>query len=123
MRDFWARCLDAGLKFIWQPHQLTGFYLHGEGQAGLFPPAKYLLYRVGWQARVDGRPCRLLRAYGDFMGCVIEPGQHMVRFSCEPASLRDGSRLSYVGLALIAGWSLFSWRTRTIGAANVRTVA
>jgi hypothetical protein len=45
-RVFYARCLAAGHSFLWFPHEFTGFYLHGEGQAGLYHPMNWILYRM-----------------------------------------------------------------------------
>lgn len=42
---FYAQCLRAGEDFIWYPSQWSGFYLHGEGQAGMFHPLHLLGYR------------------------------------------------------------------------------
>ena len=45
-RVFYARCLAEGHSFLWFPHEYTGVYLHGEGQAGLYHPLNWLLYRL-----------------------------------------------------------------------------
>jgi len=45
-RVFYARCLSEGHSFLWFPHEYTGVYLHGEGQAGLYHPLNWLLYRL-----------------------------------------------------------------------------
>ena len=45
MRLFYADALANGTDFIWYPHYFGGFYLHGEGQAALYHPANWLLYR------------------------------------------------------------------------------
>ena len=44
----------------------------------------------------------MVRAYADFMGCVVDAGDHRVRFEFEPESLRAGKRMSAVGASLIA---------------------
>ncbi len=51
----------------------------------------------GWQASIDGRPCPVVRVYGDFMGCVVGPGRHAVEFRFRPWSLRAGAWLSALG--------------------------
>ncbi len=43
-RMFYAHCLDSGLAFDWFPNMHCGFYLQGEGQAGLYHPLHRLLY-------------------------------------------------------------------------------
>ncbi len=70
-------------------------------------PAPQLLvvaerFHAGWEARVDGEPRPVLRANGDFMGCLVEPGDRRVELRFRPRSLRDGRILSYCGLALLA---------------------
>jgi len=57
-------------------------------------------YHPGWQATIDGRPERLLRVNGDFLGCVVPGGKHEVRLEFRPASLRWGLWLSCAGLLL-----------------------
>jgi Bacterial membrane protein YfhO len=58
-------------------------------------------YHVGWQAKIDGESCRVLRVYGDFMGCVVNAGVHIVEFNFNPQSLRLGSWISVLGVGLI----------------------
>jgi hypothetical protein len=65
-------------------------------------------YHDGWQANVDGEPAPVLRLYGDFMGCVVEPGKHMVTFSFRPKSLVVGARISLMGIGLAVLSFLFS---------------
>src|SRR5215471_10262273 len=45
-RFFYAHSLKNGEGFIWWPDVLGGYYLHGEGQAGLYHPVHLLLYRL-----------------------------------------------------------------------------
>ena len=64
-------------------------------------------YHDGWRATVDGQDRPVLRVYGDFMGCVVEPGEHAVSFSFEPRSVRLGGWLSTLGIALmLLSWSM-----------------
>ena len=44
LRYFYAQCIDRGLDFDYLPHLFDGFYLHGEGQVGMYHPAHILLY-------------------------------------------------------------------------------
>ncbi|MCZ6463240.1 MAG: hypothetical protein O7A09_02795, partial [Proteobacteria bacterium] len=60
----------------------------------------------GWVARVDGVPARVVRVYGDFLGCVVESGQHQVTFDLDPPSLRLGRNISLA--ALFAAISLYT---------------
>jgi hypothetical protein len=57
-------------------------------------------YYSGWQATVDGKPAKVVRAYGDFMGCVVPPGSHTIQFRFAPFSLALGKWLTLAGLAL-----------------------
>ncbi len=57
-------------------------------------------YHDGWRASVDGRETPVVRAYGDFMGCVVDAGTHKVEFSFRPKSLRVGAWFSALGLGL-----------------------
>lgn len=78
-------------------------------------PAKRLLvvsesYHPGWKAEVDGRPQAVLRANGDFLGCVVGAGRHEVVLEFRPQSLRNGRLVSCLGLALLVvslavGWA------------------
>lgn len=45
-RLFYAGCLDAGDDFAWCPNLFCGFDLHGEGQAGMYHPLHFFLYRA-----------------------------------------------------------------------------
>lgn len=71
-------------------------------------------WHEGWQVKVDGTPRPVLRVYGDFMGCVVEAGQHEVEFSFQPRSLRVGKWLTGLGLGLILFSFLGSLFTREI---------
>lgn len=45
LRHFYAECLAGGHAFDYLPHLFNGFHLHGEGQAGMYHPARWTLYR------------------------------------------------------------------------------
>jgi hypothetical protein len=45
LRHLFHEALRAGDTVLWTPSIFAGFYLHGEGQAGLFHPLHQLLYR------------------------------------------------------------------------------
>jgi hypothetical protein len=61
-------------------------------------------HHEGWRAVVDESPCRLRRAYGDYLACVVPAGRHRVRFSFEPTSLRRGALLSALALVSTVVW-------------------
>ena len=64
-------------------------------------------HHPGWRLRIDGEPAPVVRTYGDFMGAVVEPGEHVVELEFRPRSLEVGGALSALGLLLAgAGWWL-----------------
>ncbi len=46
LRYLYQEALHAGDTVLWTPSIFAGFYLHGEGQIGLFHPFHQLLYRI-----------------------------------------------------------------------------
>jgi hypothetical protein len=46
LRYLYHEALQAGDTVLWTPAIFAGFYLHGEGQGGLFHPFHQLLYRI-----------------------------------------------------------------------------
>jgi uncharacterized membrane protein YfhO len=63
----------------------------------------------GWHATVDGRPREVLRVYGNFLACVVEPGERRVELHFMPASFVRGAAVTIVGLAgLVAGLLLLA---------------
>jgi len=60
----------------------------------------------GWQATVDGVQTPILRANLAFRGIALEPGQHQVIFTYQPASWMLGARISLIALALLAATPL-----------------
>lgn len=45
MRFFQAEALARGFDFLWFPYAYAGFHLHGEGQASLYHPLQWAMYR------------------------------------------------------------------------------
>jgi hypothetical protein len=81
-------------------------------------PARQLLviadrYHPGWRADVDGQDQPVVRVNGDFLGCVVAPGQHRVVLRFDPWSHRAGRALSLLGLVLMLAMSVPSLRPRT----------
>jgi hypothetical protein len=58
-------------------------------------------FHPGWRAQVAGQDRPVVRVNGDFMGCVVPPGEHLVRWRFEPDSLRLGRWVSGLGLGLM----------------------
>ncbi|MBC7966950.1 MAG: hypothetical protein H7Z17_13610 [Fuerstia sp.] len=55
----------------------------------------------GWNATVDGATVPIVRAEIDFMGCVAPVGDHMIRFTFDPASVHSGRLISTMTLLLL----------------------
>lgn len=53
----------------------------------------------GWHATIDGQPAAVERVNGDFLGCVVGPGQHTVELVFAPLCLLWGRVLSGIGMA------------------------
>jgi hypothetical protein len=58
-------------------------------------------HHPGWSARVGERELDVIPVYGDFMGCAVPAGDHLVRFTFDPQSLRLGSWISAAALGLL----------------------
>ena len=58
-------------------------------------------FHSGWQAMSKGNELQVYRAYGDFMACIVPPGEHQIEFSFQPQSLEQGRRVSLCGLGLL----------------------
>ncbi len=61
-------------------------------------------FHEGWRAAVDGRSRPVVRVYGDFIGCVVPPGESVVELRFRPADLRLGAVISLSALALVSLW-------------------
>src|SRR5262245_4048474 len=61
VRFYYQRALQSGGQLLWYPYEFTGFYLHGEGQAGLYHPLNMLLYR--WLPFTLAFDLEILRSY------------------------------------------------------------
>jgi hypothetical protein len=69
----------------------------GEGQQLLVLAERF---HPGWRASEDGRPRDVIPVYGDYLGCVVDPGGHRVTFRFDPPSVRYGVWTTVVGLLL-----------------------
>jgi hypothetical protein len=63
-------------------------------------------FHPGWRAEVDGKAQPVLRANGDFLGCLVAPGEHQVVLRFRPRSLCSGRIVSCLGLAMIVGLAI-----------------
>ncbi|MCG8583235.1 MAG: YfhO family protein [Pirellulales bacterium] len=57
-------------------------------------------YHPDWKATINGQPITVVRTNGDFLGCVVPPGEHLVQLRFEPRSLRIGAIVTFCGLGL-----------------------
>jgi hypothetical protein len=79
-------------------------------------------YDPNWLATIDDKPVAVERVNGDFLGCVVEGGEHEVRFVFCPACIGYGRLMSLAGLFLTAGiagiscWQIVIRSRRAAGA-------
>ncbi len=45
LRYFYAKCLSSDQLFVWCPNIFNGYYLHADGQVGMYHPLHLFLYR------------------------------------------------------------------------------
>jgi uncharacterized membrane protein YfhO len=69
-------------------------------------------FHEGWRASHDDRPRETARVYGDYLGCVVDPGEHRVRLTFAPDSARRGLQASVIGLTLTFVVTAFLWVAR-----------
>jgi hypothetical protein len=58
-------------------------------------------YHPGWKASAAGEDRPVYRVNGDFLGCVIDPGEEEIVWEFQPDSLRQGRLLSLFGLGML----------------------
>lgn len=90
------------------------FYRPGRMTIRLDVPARQLLviaesFHSGWRAEIDGRPARLQRVYGDFLGCVVDPEDRCLDLEYRPASLIRGQRATLAGLGCLGLLAALPW--------------
>ena len=73
-------------------------------------------YFPGWEARVDGRPARILCANYLVRAVALAAGRHQVVFSYRPWPWRIGSKFSLVSGLLLLGMALGRRRSPRAGA-------
>ena len=66
----------------------------------------------GWKARVDGEEVDVERVDYVMRGVPVEPGEHTIEFTYEPASFRVGAAISVIALVGIAGAAVIGLRRR-----------
>jgi hypothetical protein len=68
----------------------------------------------GWTATADGRPLRVLRINGDFLGCLVDGGAHRIELRFAPRSFSAGALVSAIGVAALAIGAFVFGRTRDV---------
>jgi hypothetical protein len=84
----------------------------GRLELAVTAPSRQLLvvsesYHAGWQAVVNGATEPVLRVNGDFLGCVVGPGEQSVTLEFRPDSLRRGWIATTAGLGLTVFFLVF----------------
>lgn len=64
-------------------------------------------YSLGWTAKVDGEPAKLLKANQMYMGLLLDAGDHEIELTYETPGLKIGSILSRIGFLLFLAVILF----------------
>lgn len=64
-------------------------------------------YSMGWTAKVDGEPAKLLKANRMYMGLLLDAGNHEIELTYETPALKAGVILSRIGFLLFLGVILF----------------
>jgi hypothetical protein len=76
-------------------------------------------FDCGWRATAQGQPRQVLRVNGDFLGCVVEPGDQRLTLEFRPVSLRWGWVVSIIVLGVHATWLvwgvLVGWGRFSVG--------
>lgn len=73
-----------------------------------------IYYPKGWNAYVDGQPANYIKVNYALRGMSLPAGRHEIAFIFEPASVKKGITLSYIGswlvLLLTLGGFFMAWR-------------
>jgi Bacterial membrane protein YfhO len=72
------------------------------------------IYYPGWQATVDGKPTRVLRAHDLFRAVVVGQGLHHIRLRFAPGSLQLGLALTVLTMLALGGLALHAVRPREL---------
>ena len=58
-------------------------------------------YHTGWTATSEGKSYPVYRAYGDYLMCRVEPGEHTYQFRFAPRSFDSGRKITLIGLVAV----------------------
>jgi len=95
-----------------------------EVDGGAFPAflVRSVAFCPGWLAWVDARPAAVEVADHAFQGVVVPPGRHVVTLRYEPAAVRVGMYLTFIGAACLAGLLAAGWYDRARGTKEIGLV-
>ncbi|GAB2064726.1 YfhO family protein [Lactobacillus paragasseri] len=65
-------------------------------------------YSKGWQAKVDGKPVKINRTLGVFIGLKMKPGTHQITLKYRTPGVLVGAILSIIGIISLIVFTLFS---------------
>lgn len=71
-------------------------------------------FHKGWHAAEDGRLLQTVRVDGDFLGCLVDAGDHRITLTFAPDSVRQGLRVSLAGVALTFAATGLLWSKRDL---------
>jgi uncharacterized membrane protein YfhO len=80
------------------------------GGAGLLVLSE--IWHPYWSARVDGRPAEVLQVDLALRGVPVPGGRHRVELEFRDPNVAYGAWASAVGLVLLAGLLIATWRRR-----------
>ena len=69
-------------------------------------------YYPGWKAYIDGKETKIYRANYTFRAIVLPKGNHQIRFSYEPESLRVGTLISLSSLGILMLIAIRTFRAK-----------
>lgn len=64
-------------------------------------------YSKGWQAKVDGKPVKINRTLGVFIGLKMKPGTHQITLKYRTPGVLVGAILSIIGIISLIVFTLF----------------
>jgi len=71
------------------------------------------LWYPGWEVSIDGKESELLKTNLIFRGVYVPRGEHIIKFSYKPKSLRLGIIVTSISAALFLKMLFFSFRTKS----------
>jgi hypothetical protein len=71
-------------------------------------------FHEGWAATEDGTPRPVIRVFGDYLGCIVDPGVHRIVLQFAPHSLRTGLIATTAGVLLTLAMTLWLRRGKNL---------